>query len=54
LILSFFNELENAWPLAIFAFDETPAMETIMKAEMIPIITMTTSISMRVKDLDVL
>jgi len=51
IIREFLIELENAWPLAIVALEETPAMETIMKAERIPTMTMTTNISMRVKDL---
>jgi len=33
------------------ALSETPAMETIMKAERIPTMTMTTSISIKVNDL---
>jgi hypothetical protein len=46
------KELENTWALAIVAFCVALLIPTIIKAERMPIIAITTSNSIKVKDLD--
>jgi hypothetical protein len=47
----FLIELEKACPLAIFAFEEIELIPTKINAERTPITTITTNISIKVKDL---